>query len=278
MNAPDREAEPADLSFDGWRIERHAQLASTSDEARERALAGDPGHLWIWADEQTAGRGRHGRVWRSPPGNLHASALILGPCETEIAPQIGFVAGAALLSAVRDLGGADVRLKWPNDLVSNGAKLAGLLVEGVTTPRQRFAAVVGFGVNLAISPSGLPYPVTNLSRLLGRPVPPEYLFPRLARRFDEVLALWARGGGFAAIREEWLASAAGLGGAIHVSGPRGARVGVFEGLDQQGRLLMRAGDSVEIIESADLTLISSPPRPGDASPPPSPLLKAATND
>jgi biotin-(acetyl-CoA carboxylase) ligase len=92
-----------------------------------------------------------------------------------------------------------------------------------------------------------------------------------------MLALWARGAGFAAIREEWLASAAGLGGPIHVSGPRGARGGVFEGIDLQGRLLMRSGDSVEIVESADLTLISSSPRPDDASPP-SRLVKAATND
>ena len=196
-------------------------------------------------------------------GNLHASALILAPCETEIAPQIGFVAGVALRRAVRDLGGADVQLKWPNDLVSNGAKLAGLLVEGVTTPRQRFAAVVGFGVNLLISPAGLPYPVTNLSHLLKRPIGPGDLFPRLARRFNEALALWSRGAGFSAIREEWLASAAGLGGAIHVSGPRGARAGVFEGLDPQGRLIMRSGDSLEIIESADLTLIS--PRPDDTA-------------
>ena len=278
MNPPDREAELADLAFDGWRIERHACLGSTSDEARERALASDPGNLWIWADEQTAGRGRHGRVWRSPPGNLHASALIVGPCETEIAPQIGFVAGAALLRAVRDLGGADVWLKWPNDLVSNGAKLAGLLVEGVTSPRHGFAAVVGFGVNLAISPPGLPYPVTSLSRLLGRPVGPEDLFPRLARRFDEALALWARGAGFAAIREEWLASAAGLGGPIHVSGPRGAREGVFEGIDPQGRLLMRSGDSLEIIESADLTLIPPLAPPRDSSAAPSLLMKAATHD
>jgi len=278
LKSPDPAPEFADPSFAGWRIERHARLGSTSDEARERALAGDPGHLWVWADEQTAGRGRHGRVWRSPAGNLHASALILAPCETEIAPQIGFVAGVALRRAVADLGEAEISLKWPNDLVSNGAKLAGLLVEGVTTPRRRFAVVIGFGVNLAISPPDLPYPATNLSRLLGQPVGPEALFPRLARRFDEVLALWARGAGFAAIREEWLAHAAGLGGLIRVSGPRGARVGVFEGLDPQGRLRLRSGDSVEIIESADLTLIPSSPRPGDASPPSSPLLKAATHD
>ncbi len=278
MRPSDLEAELADPSFDGWRIERFARLGSTNDEARLRSLAGDPGNLWISADEQTAGRGRRGRVWDSPAGNLHVSALILAPCEAAIAPQIGFVAGVALRRAVADLGAADVRLKWPNDLVSDGAKLAGLLVEGVTTPAQRFAAVIGFGVNLAYAPQGLPYPTTNLSRLLGRPVGPEDLLPRLVHRFDEALAQWQRGTAFAVIRENWLASAAGLGGRIQVAGPRGAREGVFEGLDPQGRLLMRVGGGVETIESADLTLIPSSPRPGDASPPPGSLQKAATND
>ncbi len=265
MKSPDREAELADPLFDVWRVERHASLGSTSDEARRRALDGDAGQLWIRADQQTAGRGRQGRFWHSPAGNLYASALIADPCPTEIAPQIGFVAGVALLRAVGDLGGAGVALKWPNDLVANGAKLAGLLVEGVTTPRRRFAAIVGFGVNLALSPPGLAYPTTDLSRWLRRPVSPDELFARLARRFDEALAEWRRGAGFAAIREHWLGSAAGLGGAIRVSGPRGAREGVFAGLDPQGRLLLRTGDAIEAIESADLTLISESPSPDAAA-------------
>ena len=246
MKSPIPRLKPWTLLFDAWRIERHARVGSTNDEARRRALAGDPGHCGFVADEQTAGRGRHGRVWHSPPGNLHASALLLDPCDTAIAPQIGFVAGVALRRAVADLGGAEISLKWPNDLVSSGAKLAGLLVEGVTPPWRRFAAVVGFGVNLAIAPPGLAYPTTNLSRLLGRPVGPEDLFPRLARRFDEMLALWARGAGFAAIRARWLASAAGLGGPIRVAGPRGAREGVFEGIDVHGRLALASRRSVEI--------------------------------
>jgi len=261
----------------GWRVERHASLGSTSDEARGRALAGDPGRLWILADEQTAGRGRHGRVWNSPVGNLHASALLLSPCETAIAPQIGFVAGVALRRAVEDLGATGVGLKWPNDLTHDGAKLAGLLVEGVTIPGGQFAASVGIGVNLVTSPRGLAYPTTHLSHLVGRLVAPEELFARLVVRFDEALALWARGDGFAAIREIWLAGAAGLGGAIRVSGPRGAREGVFEGLDPKGRLLLRAGDAIETVESADLTLISSSPRAGEDTPP-GPLMKAVTNE
>lgn len=248
----------------GWRIERHPRLSSTSDEAKRRAIAGDPGNVWIVADEQTSGRGRQGRVWTSPPGNLYATALLVGPCEIVRAPQIGFVAGVALRRAVADLGARTARLKWPNDLVDSGAKLAGLLVEGLTIPGGVFCAAVGIGVNVASAPEGLAYPTTHLSRLQRRPVAVEDLLIALARRFHEALALWDRGAGFAAIRAAWLEHAAGLGGRIRVSGREGAREGVFEGLDRDGRLLFRANGAIETIESADLALISNfegaPPR------------------
>jgi BirA family biotin operon repressor/biotin-[acetyl-CoA-carboxylase] ligase len=257
-------------AIQGWRMERHARLGSTNDEARRRALAGDPGRLWLIADEQTAGRGRQGRTWSSPPGNLYASALVLDPCETAIAPQLGFVAGVALRRAVGDLGPANVALKWPNDLVANGAKLAGLLIEGVLSPQGRLAVIAGFGVNLASSPRGLSYPTTDLSELLARLISPGMLLERLVRRFDETLAIWDEGRGFAAIREIWLASAAGLEGPVRVSGPRGDREGIFSGIDPQGRLLLRAGNRIETIESADLTLISSSSR-ADAPLPGKPL-------
>ena len=258
-------------------MEHHARLGSTNDEARSRALAGDPGRVWIVASEQTAGRGRQGRAWSSPAGNLYASAMIIDPCETAIAPQIGFVAGVALRRAVDDLGHADVALKWPNDLVSNGAKLAGLLIEGFLTPQRRLAVIAGFGVNLANSPAGLSYPTTDLGQLLAQPIAPGVLLDRLVSRFDEALTIWDKGQSFADIREAWLASAAGLGGPVRVSGPRGDREGVFSGIDPQGRLLLRSGDRIEPIESADLTLISSPLRAADA-PLPADLPKAFPHD
>ena len=94
-------------------------IDSTNEEARRRALAGDPGRMWIVADEQTAGRGRRGRVWISPKGNLHASALLIDPCPALVAAELGFVAGVALARAAGDLGATDVGLKWPNDLMSS---------------------------------------------------------------------------------------------------------------------------------------------------------------
>jgi BirA family biotin operon repressor/biotin-[acetyl-CoA-carboxylase] ligase len=254
----------------GWRVARFASLGSSNDEARLRALSGDPGRLWIVAGEQTQGRGRRGRAWSSPPGNLYASALLVDPCEPAIAPQIGFAAGVALLAAARDLGGAGFALKWPNDLLWNGAKVSGLLVEGLTAPGGGFACAVGIGVNCASAPQGLTYPVAHLSGALGRRVAPEAMFARLAARFAETLRVWERGAGFAAIRTQWLDGAAGIGGPIRLATARGSREGLFAGLDASGRLLMRTECGLETIEAADLSLmppLDSVPRNEDTQMP-----------
>ena len=256
MNA-DAESGPLEsFSRGDWRVERWARLSSTSDEARARAISGDSGRLWIVADEQVSGRGRQGRAWDSPPGNLYASALLVDPCDSSVASQLGFVAGVATRRAVADLG-VEARLKWPNDLVVEGAKLAGLLVEGVTQPGRRLAAVVGIGVNVVCSPEGLPYPTNCLAKCAGAPRTARALLERLVRRFDETLAVWNRGAGFAEIRETWLASAAGLGGPIRVSDRHGPREGSFEGLDARGRLILNRNGVLETIESADITLIAT---------------------
>ena len=275
MNVSPSAASPERLTINGWRVSRWPTLDSTSSEARRQALAGDAGRLWSLADEQTAGRGRQGRVWQSPKGNFFGSALIVDPCEPALAPQIGFVAGVALHRAVRDLGAAPIALKWPNDLVSDGAKLAGLLVEGVHPPGRKLCVVVGFGVNLIASPRGIAYPTTDLSRLDAPGVHPLLLLERLTLRFDEALALWRRGAGFAAIRESWLAVAAGLGQPIRISDPRGVREGLFEGLDAQGRLTMRTPTGMETVEAADITLLPpvAPASGGDF-----PLQKAIPNE
>ena len=165
LNAIDFQADPKPL-FAGWRVARFARVGSTNDEARRSALAGDAGRLWVVAEEQTHGRGRKGRFWSSPPGNLYASALVVDPCPPALAPQIGFVAGVALAQAVEDLGGVGFGLKWPNDLMWRGAKIAGLLAEGVTTPDRRLACIVGIGVNCVSAPDGLDYPAASLSDAL----------------------------------------------------------------------------------------------------------------
>jgi BirA family biotin operon repressor/biotin-[acetyl-CoA-carboxylase] ligase len=255
--AEDDSAAPRRYTIRGWRVERFDVLDSTSEEAKRRALAGDPGRAWIVADQQTAGRGRHGRGWRSPVGNFHGSALLIQPCAMADAPQLGFVAGLAARAAIEDLGAGGVALKWPNDLVVEGAKLAGILLEGWTFATAPFAVSIGIGVNLAFHPDGLAYPTTDVSTLAGRRVSVREFLERLAVRFDERLAIFARGAGFGKIREQWLEAAAGLGLPMRATTAAGAREGVFEGLDPRGRLLLRRQDAIETIESADIALLGA---------------------
>ncbi len=255
---------PRRYTIHGWRVEWFDALDSTSEEAKRRALGGDPGRIWFVADSQTAGRGRHGRDWRSPIGNFHGSALIVSPCDMAAAPQLGFVAGVAARAAIADLGAAGVRLKWPNDLLSDGAKLAGILLEGWSVGPGRQAVSVGIGVNLAFHPENLAYPTQDVSALVGRKVGVREFLEALATRFDEKLGAFARGAGFPAIREEWLRHAAGLGEPLRATTAQGVREGVFHGLDPHGRLLLRRQDAIETIESADIALLGTPadPAPG----------------
>lgn len=220
-------------------------------------MGGDAGRLWIVAEEQTAGRGRHGRAWRSPRGNFFGSALLLDPCAIADGAQLGFVAGLATQAAVADFG-VEARLKWPNDLLIDGAKLSGVLLEGWSVG-GKFAVGVGIGVNLAAHPDDLPYPAAHLAELAGRPITVRDFVERLVVRFDEALALFARGAGFAEVRVRWLNLAAGLGGPLRATTPAGVREGQFAGLDPRGRLLLRVQDAIETVESADIALLAEAP-------------------
>ena len=148
----------------GYRLIIRDEVGSTMEEARRALHQGDPGLLWIVARSQNAGRGRHGRHWTSPPGNLYASLLLVNPCEPALAPQLGFVAGLALHDAaarVTGLTAPRLALKWPNDLLVYGAKCSGLLLEG-ESGAGRFAVIAGLGINIASCAQGTPYPASFL--------------------------------------------------------------------------------------------------------------------
>jgi len=231
----------------GVRLESLAAAGSTNAEARLRALGGDNGPLWITATTQTQGRGRHGRTWISPPGNLHASLLLRDPSPFELAPQLAFVAGLALRDAIALEAAAlapQLNFKWPNDLLLDGCKCAGILIEGEAMPGPRaqngFIAVIGIGVNCGSHPSardGITFPATDLPAH-GATVTPEQLFARLSATLCRRLAQWDRGRGFAAIRGDWLSHARGIGEPIVVRNGNAEIRGRFIGLDQSGRLML----------------------------------------
>lgn len=251
------------------RLEVFDRLGSTNDEAMARFRAGDPGGLWIMAREQGSGRGRQGRVWSSPPGNLYASYLCVDPCPPAVAPQIGFVAGVSLHQAVSGLTGlpADrLALKWPNDLLLDGAKLSGILVEGSREPDGRQAVVIGCGVNLRHHPSDTPYRATSLAAH-GLAVDPDTAVVALAAALAENLRLWAGGRRFDTIRARWLERAGGIGGPVTVRRPGGDRAGIFVDLDADGALLLDEGRGPVRIDAGDVFL-GDAPTPLPASPGP----------
>lgn len=243
------------------RLEWLASVDSTNEEAMRRARAGDPGGLWIAAERQTAGRGRQGRVWNSPPGNLAASLLLVDPCDPAHAPQLGFVAGVALaasIAASMQAAAMRPRLKWPNDLVADGGKLSGLLLEAAQMPDGRFACVIGFGVNVLAHPAGLPYAATSLCAL-GCATTAMDVLDKLGTAMAEWLQRWQGGTNFEAVRTAWLSHAAGLGQHIRVvSGPR-VLEGVFRTLDASGQLIMDTKTGPVTVAAGDVFLPSISP-------------------
>ena len=238
----------------GHRLATHETLGSTNAEALALARRGERGPLWITARQQTAGRGRRGRAWVSLPGNLYATLLLGDPGPAECAAQLSFVSALALHDAIRDLAPGlrpALTLKWPNDILCGGAKLAGILIEGERVA-DGFAVVVGIGVNCQHHPVQAAYPATDLAAS-GAPISAENLFAALSARMVERLAQWAKGAGFDAIRGDWMARAAGIGGEIRVRLSDSEFSGRFEALDEQGRLLLRLADgSLQVITAGEV--------------------------
>lgn len=224
-------AEVRHLSYD--------TLGSTNAEALVLARAGERGPVWITAKTQSAGRGRRGNDWVSPPGNLYATLLLTEPAPSPRAAQLSFVAGLAVRDAVAacagGLGGA-LTLKWPNDVLIGGRKVAGLLIEAENAPV--FSVAIGIGVNCVSHPDGTPYPAADLAGE-GARVTAEALFAALVPAMQARLAQWQGGANFPSIRRDWLKYAAGLGEFIQVRLPERELHGRFMGLDENGRLLVQ---------------------------------------
>jgi BirA family biotin operon repressor/biotin-[acetyl-CoA-carboxylase] ligase len=223
-----------------YRLHRYEVVGSSNAEAKALARAGAPQGTLVWAGEQTAGRGRRGRSWASPPGNLYLS-LVLRPGGTPArAAQLGFVAALGLGDALIALAGEALRLryKWPNDLLVGGRKLAGILLESETGAGGEVDfVVVGIGVNLVSQPDSVEYPATSLAAEGMAAVTPQALLAAFARHFEIWVERWRRGG-FAPMRAAWLARAMGLGEPVRVRLEHANFTGRFLDLDADGALVL----------------------------------------
>ena len=224
----------------GYRHIHFDSLGSTNDKARKLATAGESGPVWITADEQTAGRGRRGRVWVSPKGNLMTTLLVKPQRPAAECAQLSFVSAVASADTVaKFVPQADVTVKWPNDVLANRRKISGILLESASAGGEPYFLAIGIGINLVHFPPDTEFPATSIAAL-GVPAPaPIEALAQLASHFAKWYDLW-RERGFAPVKDAWLARAANLGGCIRARLTNGETSGVFEGIDETGALLLRA--------------------------------------
>lgn len=237
-------------------IERRifAEIDSTNEEARRLAHAGEAGPVWLLGLHQSAGRGRRGKVWTAPPGNLSATLLlrpVMTPAEAALLSFVACLAVADLLAACAP--GADVALKWPNDALLNGGKVAGVLLESEGGAGGLSWLAVGIGVNLMHAPPrdpGAAFAPIAVSDV-APPPDPEAALDILSGAWDRWEGVY-RTEGFAPIRAAFLSRAARIGEIIEARLPDETIRGLFADLDEDGQLVLDTGDARRRISAADV--------------------------
>ena len=214
------------------------KVGSTNAEALRLAAGGAPSGTVVWAREQREGRGRRGRRWESPPGNLYCTVLLRPDVAPAASGQLSLVAAVALAEALAALApGAAVQLKWPNDVLLRGSKIAGILIEAG-------------GVNVAGAPPGAAF-----LQEVAAGVTPESVLAAYAATLGEWLARW-RADGFAPVRAAWIGRASGLGRPIEVRLAAETLHGTFAELDESGALVLAGAGGTRHISAGDVFLLS----------------------
>ena len=229
-------------------IQHHERLGSTNDEARRLAASGAPHGTVVHADEQEAGRGRFGRTWHSPPGNLYLSVLLRVDLPPERVSELSFVTALTVADAVDALLPKQVKatLKWPNDVLVNDGKIAGILVESVDDTQ-----IIGIGVNILEAPRNAPYKTATLVGAGGIATVDgarDILLESLAKHLDA----WAEQG-FAPIRAAWMARAHPVGTPLRASIGGRSEEGLFSGLDDDGAMLLDTPEGRKRIVAAEVS-------------------------
>lgn len=226
-----------------WRALAFDEIDSTNAEAMRRAAVGERGPAWITARFQSKGRGRSGRTWASADASLAATLLIAPTCPPASLPQLSLVAGIAAHDAIVGMlpvaARRDVRIKWPNDILIRGDKVAGILVESTIIGRTPVAAI-GTGINVAAAPDLAQRQAASVA-MHGGPADVSLMSSRLAASLELWIGTWAAGAAFATIRAAWLDRAGPLGEPMTVNAAGVLVAGRFAGLDLDGALLLDTG-------------------------------------
>lgn len=234
----------------GYRVESYESVDSTNLMAMEFVRSGDAGKLWVSAKQQTSGRARRGRNWVSASGNLYSSLLLVGRFKAVSIATLGFVAGVSVVEALETLlpsahTQTSLQLKWPNDVLLNGAKLSGILLELLPLAKGTSGIIIGIGINVASAPTDTPYP-TAYWRQVAPHCTAENVFTALSHAWVDNYALWSDGAGLGAIREKWLRYAANLGKPVHITMNNRGIDGIFETIDENCHFIIRQDDGARV--------------------------------
>ena len=248
--------ESATLACGFFRILELPTIDSTSEEAKRLGRAGAPEGTLIWALQQTAGHGRFGRTWISPPGNLYFSLLLRPDLPPEQTMQLTFVAALAMADTISAFFpvGAPVTCKWPNDVLIAGKKVAGILLESSLNGAGRVdSLVIGIGVNVASHPPSqeVHYPATSLTAEGATAENARSVLEAFCPSFLAWYGEW-RERGFHSVREAWLARAERLHRPIEVRLDRDTTAGIFADLDPTGALVLQQGMGQRLILAGDV--------------------------
>lgn len=241
-----------------YELRSYDTLDSTNEEARRMAEEGAPGNTLVWSVMQDEGRGRRGRAWSSPAGNLYASLILRPDCEPYTAAQLSFVAALAIHQAVATVLPAPDRafVKWPNDVLIGGRKVAGTLLESRLQSGNKLDwLIIGSGINIVTCPDDLERPATSLHDEDSDANVIQVL-EIYTSAFEHFYQLWLRQG-FSPIREAWLDKAYGIGKEIEVRLEHETFSGVFDGLDEGGALQLQTDDGLRLVTSGDVFMPSS---------------------
>lgn len=242
----------------GYDLRAFDVLDSTNGEAVRMAAAGAVGHTWVVAQRQTAGKGRRGREWVSPQGNLFASLLYALDCDLATASQLSFVTALAVRDVIADILRTNelVTCKWPNDILVGGKKISGILLE--TAPPSH--VVIGIGINVIHHPEVALYPATNLTDESGlaneggQDITTTIVFERLVHAMSHWISIW-QDHGFFHIRKAWRKNAHGLRQEITVRLPHEEITGRFIDLDESGALILEFEGERRHITAGDVFFV-----------------------
>lgn len=232
----------------GYRLSIHETLDSTNAQALRRAGEGEEPGLWVWTLSQTAGRGRLGRRWDSLAGNLFATLLLRPDCPPQCTAQLSLVAGIALHDAVAHLADRDLGqhlvIKWPNDLLYDGMKLGGILLESTISKDGAPAVAMGVGLNLTAHPDTTDTPAADLLQH-GISATPARALECLAAACDQWLGIWNNSEGFAQIRQYWMQRSLPRNVPLTVKLTDSQVQGAYGGLAEDGALILVLSDGSE---------------------------------